>query len=263
MMLEKIIAQKRQKLAMLDLVGLTAQFKDRAKTSPPVKSLKSALTASPEVALIAEIKRRSPSKGDLNIDLDPGKMAEVYEQAGASAISVLTEEDFFGGSTDDLIAAKAAVKIPILRKDFILDEFQVWESRFIGADAILLIAAILSDEEIKLLYDTTKETGLEALIEVHSLKELERIIVLNPEIIGINNRNLDNFEVSLEMTAKLTKQIDPGIVRISESGIHTRDDMVFVEKHGVDAVLVGESIVTSDNPADKILNLLGRREAAR
>ncbi len=262
-MLDKIITHKRQMLSQLDLAKLTADAKASATQMPPVRSLWKSLTASSEISIIAEIKRRSPSKGDLNINLDPVRMATIYQEAGAVAISVLTEENFFGGSVDDLTQARASVDIPILRKDFILDEYQIWDSRKIGADAILLIAAILTDDELKKLYDIAMIAGLEVLLEVHSESELERALLLDPKIIGINNRNLDNFTVSLQTTADLAKMIGDEIAIISESGIHNSADMIFVQKHGVSAALVGESIVTSNDPAQQIRNLLERREAIR
>ncbi|MCL0089810.1 indole-3-glycerol phosphate synthase TrpC [Dehalococcoidia bacterium] len=205
--------------------------------------------------LIAEVKRASPSKGLLAPNIDAATFARTYEEAGAAAVSVLTESEYFRGSLTDLESVRAAVGLPILRKDFILDPYQVYEARAHGADAVLLIVGILSPVELRSLLETTHSLGMTALVEIHDREELEQVLAIDPEIIGINNRNLADFGVSLETTVQL-RLLVPGLV-VSESGIHTRDDVVKLEDAGVDAILVGEALVSSPDPARKIRELLG------
>ncbi len=208
--------------------------------------------------MIAEIKRQSPSKGLLARDLDIEKTSGLYEKAGAAAISVLTEEEFFRGSIEDLKTARACSRLPVLRKDFILEEFQVWESKFVGADAILLIVAILCPEKLCSLHSLARQIGLEVLVEIHNEGELQEALELNPEMVGINNRNLENFEVNLEVTERLRPLLPRDVVSISESGIYKREDVLRMQDLGIDAVLVGEAIVKNPDPCLKIQELLGR-----
>lgn len=205
--------------------------------------------------LIAEVKRASPSKGLLAPNMDAAALAGIYERCGAAAVSVLTEPEYFRGSLADLESVRAAIGLPILRKDFILDPYQVYEARAHGADAVLLIVAILSRGELRSLLETAHSLGMTALVEIHDREELEQALALDPEIIGINNRHLADFSVSLETTIQL-RPLVPGLV-VSESGIHTRDDVVKLKNAGVDAILVGEALVGSADPARKIRELLG------
>jgi len=211
----------------------------------------------PDISLIAEIKRASPSKGPLAPDLDTVSMAQTYEASGASVISVLTETEYFKGSLADLEAVREAVDVPILRKDFVVDPYQVWEARASGADMVLLIAAALPMSDLTRLHQAIEDLAMTALIEVHNQQELEQVLELDPKIIGINNRNLTDFSVSLKTTLDLRSLIPNDKIVVSESGIHTREDVETLEAAGVSAILVGEALVTSTDPAAKIRELLG------
>ena len=209
------------------------------------------------ISLIAEVKRASPSKGLLCLNLAASSLARIYSQSGAAAISVLTEQDYFWGSFADLETARVEVKLPLLCKDFIVDRYQIYKARAHGADAVVLIAAILTRYELGILLETAHSLGMTALIEVHNRDELAKALKLSPRIIGINNRNLADFSVDLKTTLSLRPLIPPEVVVVSESGIHTRDDVLSMQKAGVDAILVGEALVTSPKPAAKINELLG------
>jgi indole-3-glycerol phosphate synthase len=212
--------------------------------------------AGPDIALIAEIKRQSPAKGPLNLDLDARALAGSYAEGGAAAISVLTEPDRFSGSLEDLEAARRA-GLPVLRKDFILDEFQIMESRAWGADSYLLIVRSLGDE-LATLAASGRALGMEPLIEVHDEAELDRALAADARIIGVNHRNLDTFEVDPHRTAKLAPLVPEGKVVIALSGVSSRAEVEELAEAGAHAVLVGESLVTADDPAAKIRELLGR-----
>jgi len=210
----------------------------------------------PGVSLIAEIKRASPSRGLLRPDLDPVALAREYESGGASAISVLTDEHFFQGSLDHLRAVRQSVSLPVLRKDFILDPYQIYEARAAGADAILLIVAALDDDALQSLHRLAAELGLAALVEVHNAAELGRALCVGPSIIGVNNRDLQTFEVTLDTTARLRPLIPVGIALVSESGVHTRQDVARLELLGVDAILVGEALVRAPDAGNKMRELI-------
>ena len=230
------------------------------------------------IALIAEVKKASPSAGVICPDFDPVRIAKDYEAAGASCLSVLTDEKFFQGSLDYLRQIRATVKLPLLRKDFIIDERQILEAIEWGADAILLIVAILSDEQLQKFHSLAMEAGLAALVEVHDEAELERALKISPLLVGVNNRNLKNFKVDLATTGKLAAEFDrrTGVTPVSnsknrnggrqdaspallvaESGIHTRADVERLKKYGVNAILVGESLMKGGNFESKIRELIG------
>ncbi len=257
-MLSDIVATKKQQLEGINQKRMIEKIKVAARDLPPTKSLKKSLCKDQSISLIAEIKRHSPSRGILSENLEVDKMASLYEKAGASAISVLTESSYFDGSIDDLQTAKENSTLPILRKDFILEEFQIWESRFIGADAILLIAGLLDSGKLRHFYRLAKQLELEVLFEVHCSSELDSIIRLYPQIIGINNRNLKTFDVNLETSEALAPHIPPYIIRVSESGFHNREDIIRMEKACLDAVLIGEAIISNPDPALKIRKLMGK-----
>jgi indole-3-glycerol phosphate synthase len=259
-MLTDILKQKRKELREAGAESRMETLRTELSSLAPTRSLKQSLTRGAGAALIAEIKRRSPSRGTLARNLDPARTARLYEESGASAVSVLTDSTFFSGSNEDLKAAKSSTGLPVLRKDFILTEFQVRESRVIGADAILLIAAALEPGDLRDLYSIARRMGLDVLVEVHSEADLREALRLEPEIVGINNRNLETFDVNLEVTERLRPLIPPDVVCVSESGIRTREDVVTMEALGVDGVLVGEEIVRSDDPGRRIQELLGRVE---
>jgi indole-3-glycerol phosphate synthase len=258
-MLEHIIARKRQRLSLIDQNSRIRSWEKEVGNLPPCRDFKSALAKQMEVSLVAEIKRASPSAGVLRNIVRVCDVTTLYQESGASAISVLTEEEFFRGSIDDLKEARASTGLPILRKDFIVSEYQIWESRFIGADAILLIAAVLISEELNRFLHLAGELGMQALIEVYSQSELEKALRAGSQIIGINNRDLRNFTIDLKTTESLAPLIPRDKIKVSESGILNRQDIVRLQQIGVDAVLVGEAILRSPHPGQKIEELLGRK----
>jgi len=215
------------------------------------------------VNIIAEFKRRSPSRGSIKAAADPELMAREYEKGGAAALSVLTEPDYFDGSLHDLQRARAATGLPILRKDFIVDEYQVYESAAASADALLLIVAALNDRELCSLRQLTEDNlGMDALVEVHTADEMKRAIDCGATIIGVNNRNLATFEVSLDTSIALAAHATSGSILISESGIETADDIRRLRAAGFSGFLIGETLMRSANPANTIAELAGRTDAA-
>jgi indole-3-glycerol phosphate synthase len=211
-----------------------------------------------QMKVIAEVKRSSPSKGELSTIADPASLAEQYQEAGASVISVLTEERRFKGSLADLAAVRARVTIPILRKDFMVDEYQFFEARAYGADVVLLIVAALSKSQLRDFYDVATELGMASLIEVHTADELERALEISPKIVGVNSRNLKTLEVSQEAFADLIPRIPSSLIRVAESGIASRGDVEFAQNAGANAILVGEALVTSGDPKLAMRALLGQ-----
>lgn len=222
-----------------------------------IKRSLAAAVAEPGVTIIAEIKRASPSKGMIRPELDVAAIASAYEDAGARAVSVLTEEQFFKGSLQDLQVARSACELPILRKDFIVDSYQVWEAAASGADAILLIVAALSKDELVHLRDEAAEAGLECLVEVHTSDELATALTMGTELIGINNRDLTTFEVSLDTTTDLIDSIPDNVLVVSESGINSSEEISRLFAKGVKAVLIGEALMKDEHPAAKVKELLG------
>lgn len=212
-----------------------------------------------EMNVIAEVKRSSPSKGELAAIADPAALAEQYQEAGASAVSVLTERRRFGGSLADLDAVRNRVNIPVLRKDFMVDEYQFLEARAHGADIVLLIVAALSRSQLKDFYDLSCELGMASLIEVHTAQELESAMEISPRMIGINSRNLKTLDVDTQAFADLIPQIPAEIIRVAESGISTRSDVQGAQAAGASVILVGEALVKSGDPISAMQELLGRR----
>ena len=208
--------------------------------------------------VIAEVKRSSPSKGSLSAITDPAALAEKYQIAGASVISVLTEERRFKGSLADLTAVRSRVSIPILRKDFMVDEYQFFEARAHGADVVLLIVAALAKSQLRDFYDLATDLGMAVLIEVHTADELERAMEISPRIIGVNSRNLKTLEVNPSAFAELIPRIPNEVIRVAESGISRRADVEFAQSHGADAILVGEALVTSADANLAMRSLLGQ-----
>jgi len=255
--LDAIVARKKEEIAASKVARPLDQLKKDASTAGAPRGFCRALTHSPEpIAIIAEVKKKSPSRGILCAEFEPTRIAKSYEAGGASAVSVLTDTDFFGGSLGDLKAVRAAVKLPVLRKDFMLEEYQVWEARAAGADAILLIAAILETTQIKSLKSLAESLGMDALIEVHSAEELDKIASVGSALIGINNRDLRTFDATLETTEKLAARAAPGSTLVSESGIFTASDLKRLAACGVRAALIGESLVTQTDPAAALKKLL-------
>ena len=228
----------------------------KAEAQPDARSLRDALTA-PGLSLIAEIKRRSPSAGPISLDLDPVRLAVAYEAGGADAVSVLTEPHFFGGSLNDLTAVREAVTIPVLRKDFTRNEAQIWEARAAGADAVLLIVATLTQGTLEKLIAVASEIGVAAIVEVHTLLEVERSVRAGAEIIGVNNRDLATFQTDLGVAESLAAALPEGVVMIAESGVSSREGALRMHSAGYDAILVGEALVRADDPAAFVVELKG------
>lgn len=256
--LDKIIARKQEEVALgqqrYSLGDLQALAANRGATRGFAAHLfQRAQAAQP--AVIAEVKKASPSKGVIRDDFDPVSIARSYEANGAACLSVLTDEDFFQGHEDYLVAARGAVALPVIRKDFMIDPWQIVQSRAMGADAVLLIVAALGDAQMAELYHAAQEVSCDVLVEVHTEQELERALALNAELIGINNRNLHTFETSLDTTLTLAKQIPADRLVITESGIHTADDVQMMRSNGIHSFLVGEAFMRAEDPGDALKTL--------
>lgn len=244
--LAKIVDQKRSALARIS--AIRPDLERQARARPAARDFKAALTANPP-AVIAEIKKASPSRGVFTGEFHPEKIAVTYAEGGAAALSVLTDQEFFQGKLADLEAARAAITIPVLRKDFTIDELHVIEAAAHGADAILLIAAILDTAQMRRFRELAGEYGMAALIEVHDDAELDAAMASGAEIVGVNNRNLHTFEVALETSLRLAERMPRGVVKIAESGIRSRADVHTLRAVGFDAFLVGEHLMKSADPA--------------
>ncbi len=256
MILDDIVQVKKLELRKAKQVRPIAELRAKARNAAPLKPFE--LRKRDEVSIIAEVKRASPARGVLKADLDPADQALKYKDGGATAISVLTDEQFFKGSVDDLRAARNAAGLPILRKDFVIDEYQLWEARVMLADAALLIVRILDKAQLRdYIALAREELKLATLVEVHTEKELDTALDAKAPVIGINNRDLDTFKVTLETTARLRGIIPADRVVVSESGISTREDIVLLKNMKVDAALIGEELVKSADPAAKLRELLG------
>lgn len=256
MILDDIIKNKREEIKNMGPVPAIHEL--------PRRSFKSALLRSDKIKLIAEIKKQSPSAGIICKDFDPVKIAKTYEKAGASAISVLTDQKFFGGSIEDLkkVATSRDLSLPILRKDFIIDEKQIYEAKAAGADAILLIVKVLGPEKLKAFLELTKKLGMDALVETHNSKEIEIALMLDADIIGINNRDLKVFRVDFKNTIKLIEK-HPELkerILVSESGIKKPEQVKQLHAAGVSAILVGESLLKAKDISAKIAELLTKEK---
>jgi len=218
-----------------------------------------AVAASGDIAVISEIKRRSPSKGDFAPDLDPSELARQYERGGAACLSVLTDVDFFGGSIDDLVAARAACSLPVLRKDFTVSARDVCDARLMGADCVLLIAAALDQYELESFLKLARAIGFDALVEIHDEAELDRAVAAGADLIGVNQRDLVTFAVDTERAVRMAPQMPAGVVRVAESGITGPADAEVLASAGYHAVLVGEHLVTSGDPEGGVAALRGAR----
>ena len=259
--LKKIILRKEQEIIERKQQASQGRLMEQAlealMTSPVrgfVKSMQQRLDAN-QAAVIAEVKKASPSKGVIREDFNPAEIAKSYEEGGASCLSVLTDIDFFQGADEYLKQARAACKLPVIRKDFIVDTYQVYEARAMGADCILLIVAVLSDEQIAKLYQLALDLKMDVLIEVHDEAELHRALPFGATLVGINNRNLRNFETSLNTTIDLLEQIPADRIVVTESGIHTTADVKLMRDHNVNAFLVGEAFMRADEPGAELKKL--------
>ena len=253
--LERIVAAHRR-AAAADSRTLD-QLERAALAGPPVRPFRAALAA-PGISVIAEIKRRSPSKGDLAPDLVPAVVAKAYADGGADCLSVLTDGDFFGGSRDDLVEARAAaVEVPVLRKDFTVSEADIYDARAMGADAVLLIVAALVEGELNKFRQLANDLEMAALVEVHHEHELESALEAGAKVVGVNQRDLRTFEVDRERAERMAAMMPPGVVKVAESGIQGPADVVALVEAGYDAVLVGESLVTAADPAAAVRVLKG------
>jgi len=253
--LDSIIEGVREDLAARR--GSMGALHERIDAQEPALDAHSFLSRD-EMNVIAEVKRSSPSKGNLAPISDPAALAEKYQEAGAAAVSVLTEQRRFGGSLADLDAVRSRIEIPVLRKDFMVDEYQFLEARAYGADIVLLIVAALSKSQLKDFYDLATELGMASLVEVHTQSELESAMDISPRIVGVNSRNLKTLEVSSSVFEELIPTIPSSVIRVAESGISTRADVAQAQKAGATAILVGESLVKSGDPISAMRELLGR-----
>jgi indole-3-glycerol phosphate synthase len=252
--LERIVAAKRKEIATAKEKVSEREMGRRASTASAVRDFVGALRAR-RPAVIAEIKRASPSKGVLRADFDPAAIARSYEKAGAACMSVLTDKEFFQGAAEHLAAARAACALPVLRKDFLIDPYQVAESRVLGADCVLLIAACLEDREMRSLEALAHSLGMAVLVEVHDAAELERALALQTPLLGINNRNLRTFETRLETTLGLLARVPQDRIVITESGILSRADVGRMRSHGVETFLVGEAFMRAADPGAALAEL--------
>ena len=256
MYLDKIVQSHRETAAreqrnLNDLVG-------QARALPAARGFADQLVVDSreQLCVIAEIKRKSPSKGVLHPDLNAANISALYEQGGASCLSVLTDEDFFGGSVEDLQNARASTSLPVIRKDFTVSEFDVVDARLMGADCVLLIAAALSNDELSRFFDLATHIGLDVLVETHDESELDRALNVGANIVGVNQRDLTTFEVDHARAERMASLIPPTVVRVAESGVRDARDARRLRDAGYDAVLVGESIVTAGDPAAAVRDLM-------
>jgi indole-3-glycerol phosphate synthase len=254
--LDDIEECKRKEVLKLKLAEPMDKIKTRAMAGPEPRDFKAAL-ARPGLSLIGEIKHASPSAGVIREDFKPAELAGAYERGGARCLSVLTDVCYFKGSLDYLKEARAACGLPVLRKDFVIDEFQLYEARANGADAVLLIARILGQEELCRLAAIAKSLGLASLVEVHERRELLKALRAKAQIIGVNNRDLSDFSVNIDTTITLSTDVPDHVILVSESGIKTRDDLKRLEAVGVDAVLIGETFMRVDDVEGKVKELFG------
>lgn len=256
MILSRIIEEKRRVVEEAKRLRSQEELIKEIRNISARSAFKKNISRPHHVNLIAEIKKASPSRGIIRGDFNPAKIAVTYQANGASAISVLTDERFFEGKLEYIKTVKEHVSLPVLRKDFIIDEYQIYESVAAGADAILLIAELLSANELTHFYDCATSLGLDALVEVHSEEDIEKALAANADIIGINNRDLHTFKVDLGVTQKLLRMLPAGKIRVSESGIKTYEDVMFLKSMGINAVLIGETFMEATDIAAKMREIM-------
>ncbi len=261
--LDEIVATKRREIAVCKQRLPEAELRRMLANAPPARDFFGQLAEPGPIRLIAEVKKASPSAGVIRADFDPVRIAQTYEAHGAACISVLTDEKYFQGKLEYLMQVRAAVSLPVLRKDFILDGYQLLEARAAGADAVLLIAECLDECNLRKLYNETIELGMAPLVELYEPENLPRILDVGATLIGVNNRDLRTFVVDLEHTLRLRPSIPENCVMVSESGIKSYDDIERLRSAGVNAILVGESLISQPDIGAAIDRLLGREEADR
>ena len=255
--LSRIVAHKRTEVAAAQAARPAAQLQLQLAAAPAVRDFVGALRAAPGIGLIAEVKKASPSAGIIRADFDPVQIARTYEASGAACLSVLTDEKFFQGHLDYLRAVRQAVSIPVLRKDFVIDPYQVLEARVAGADAVLLIAECLDEATLNELYASIVSFGMTALIEIYEPSNLDRVLALHPPLVGVNNRDLRSFVTDLDQTLRIQPRVPAGTLLVSESGIRTRADVDRLKSHGVGAILVGETLMRAADIGAAVKELLG------
>jgi indole-3-glycerol phosphate synthase len=255
--LHKIVEHKRGEIAAAKSRISAAELESQLVDAPPVRDFVEALRRKAPLALIAEVKKASPSKGVIRADFDPIEIARTYAAAGAACLSVLTDEKFFQGHLDYLKRIRGMVRIPLLRKDFILDRYQILEARLAGADAVLLIAECLSSKELTDLHQYARQLGMHTLIELYDPANLAKVMQVNPELVGVNNRDLRTFNVDLHHSMSIRRQVPSSVVFVSESGIESRSDVVQLQEGAVNAILVGETFMRASDIGAKVRELLG------
>jgi len=253
--LERIVAARRRAVEQAKQTAPAAKLEERAAVAPPVRDFAAALTRD-GLNVIAELKKVSPSRGVMRADFNPAQLGPALEAAGACALSVLTEPEFFQGALEDLQVARSVTRLPVLRKDFIFDPYQVCEARATGADAFLLIAAILRAAELRQLVTLGKQLGMAALVEVHTAEELERALEAGAELVGVNNRDLRTFEVSVDTSLRLIESVPDACVAVSESGLQSHNDLKRLRAAGFDAFLIGEHLMQAAEPASALRHVL-------
>lgn len=255
--LKEIVAKKKENILLAKQILPEEELKTRIQGLPLVRPFLEALNKPRQISLIAEIKKASPSRGVIRENFNLQEIAGIYEEAGAQALSLLTEEEYFLGDISYINQVKSKVGLPVLRKDFIIEPYQVYESRYYGADAVLLIADLLSKDSLKELFEIAESIGLDCLVEVHTEKELKKVLSLKVPLIGINNRDLKTLEVDFKTTEKLFPLIPKDKVVVVESGIRTSQDILFLKILGVHAVLIGEAFMQAENILRKVEEVMG------
>lgn len=258
--LDKIVATKREEIQRAKAAVPETELRSRLKDAPPVRDFFAPLAAAGPIKLIAEVKKASPSKGVIRADFDPVKIAKIYEAHGASCLSVLTDEQYFQGSLEYLRMVRSAVGIPVLRKDFILETYQLLEARAAGADAVLLIAECLDDCHLRKLHNEALELGMTPLVEFYEPQNLERVLAAGAALVGVNNRDLRTFVVDIDHTTRMRSRVPLDCVLVGESGIESRPDVLRLQEAGIEAMLVGESLMREPDIGRAVDRLLGRGE---
>jgi indole-3-glycerol phosphate synthase len=256
MILDEILAEKKRAVGYARFRLPLADLEGKAKAMPPARNFAQALRAAGRLTCIAEFKRRSPSKGWIQRDADVARVAAAYREGGAAAMSVLTDTPFFGGTLDDLRLARASTGLPILRKDFVIDPYQVAEARAAGADAVLLIVAALGDLELRNLLAETRRWGMEAVVETHDAEEVARAISAGARVVGVNHRDLRTFKMNMDLAVRMRSLVPSDCVMVAESGIQTVADVARMRAAGIDAILVGETLMQALDPALALRELL-------